>query len=56
MSGPKLVVTLLTLFIHLSVTSITLSNVNREYMTSVPYASAIQSLMYVIICTRLDFT
>jgi len=28
----------------------------REYMTHVPYASAVGSLMYVILCTRLDLS
>ena len=26
----------------------------REYMSKIPYASAIRSIMYAILCTRLD--
>ena len=26
----------------------------KEYMNTVPYASAVRSLMYVMLCTRLD--
>ena len=28
----------------------------REYMTHVPYASAVSSLMYVTVCTRPDLS
>jgi len=28
----------------------------REYMTHVPYASTFGSLMYVMMCTRLDLS
>jgi len=28
----------------------------REYMTRVPYASAVDSLMYTIVCTRSDLS
>jgi len=28
----------------------------REYMTRVPYASAVGSLMYVMVCTRPDLS
>ena len=28
----------------------------REYMTHVPYASAVGSLMYAIVCTRPDLS
>ena len=28
----------------------------REHMTSVPYASAVGSLMYAVVCTRHDIT
>ena len=28
----------------------------REYMTRVPYASAVDSLMYVMVCTRPDLS
>ena len=28
----------------------------REHMASVPYASAVGSLMYAMVCTRLDIT
>ena len=28
----------------------------REYMTRVPYASEVESLMYAMVCTRLDLS
>jgi len=28
----------------------------REYMTRVPYASAVDSLMYAMVCTRPDLS
>ena len=28
----------------------------REYMTHVPYASAVGGLMYAMVCTRLDLS
>ncbi|XP_038895880.1 secreted RxLR effector protein 161-like [Benincasa hispida] len=30
------------------------SEVEKEYMSRVPYASAVGSLMYAVVCTRLD--
>jgi len=47
MSGVKLVATPLTLSIHLSVSSTTLSEFDKECMTRVPYTNAVGSLMCV---------
>ena len=54
MTSAKLVCTPLTVSIHLSELNTTQSELEKEYMPRVPYASVIGSLMYVMVCTRLD--
>ena len=41
--------------IHLSVAFAPKSAKEKEYMSQVPYASAVGSLMYAMVCTRPDF-
>ena len=42
------------MFIRLSELNTTQLEIEKEYMSCVPYASVIGSLMYVMVCTRSD--
>ena len=52
MTSTKLVYTPLTTSIRLSELNTTQSKSKKEYMSCVPYASIIDSLMYAMVCTR----
>ncbi|KAJ4728619.1 Retrovirus-related Pol polyprotein from transposon TNT 1-94 [Melia azedarach] len=54
MSTTKLIDTLSTANAHLSVTFAPKSVEEKEYMSRVPYASTVGSLMYAMVCTRPD--
>ena len=54
MATTKPVCTLLTLSIHLSELNTTQLESEKEYMSCVPYASVVGSLMYAMVCTRPD--
>jgi len=41
---------------HMLVAFAPKSSEKKEYMARVPYASAVGSLMYVMVCTRPDFS
>ena len=44
----------LTTSIRLYELNTTQSKSEKEYMSRVPYASVVESLMYTMVCTRLD--
>ena len=54
MATTKPVFTLLTSSIHLSELNTTQLESEKEYMSCVPYASVVGSLMYAMVCTRPD--
>ena len=54
MTFTKLVSTPLTTSIQLNELNTTQSKAKREYMSHVPYTSVVGSLMYAMVCTRLD--
>ncbi|XP_052482980.1 secreted RxLR effector protein 161-like [Gossypium raimondii] len=54
MTDAKLDVQMTTLGFHLSLYDYLKTAEEKEYMSKVPYASTIESLMYVMLCTRLD--
>ena len=54
MTFSKPVCTPLTMSICLFELNTTQSESKKEYMSCVPYASVVGSLMYVMVCTKLD--
>ena len=54
MNEAKLVSTLLGSHFKLSKEQSPKTEEERDYMSKVPYASAIGSLMYAMVCTKLD--
>ena len=54
MTSAKQVCTPLITSIHLFELNTTQSEPKKEYMSCVSYASVVGSLMYVMVCTRLD--
>ena len=50
----NVVSSLLIASIHLSELNTTQSESKKKYMSSVPCGSVVGSLMYVMVCTRLD--
>ena len=54
MTITKSMCTPLTMSIHLFELNATQSESEKEYMSHVPYTHAIGSLMYALVCTRLD--
>jgi len=52
----KSVITPLTPHFKLKTTISPTTVVEPEYMTHVPYASAVGSLMYAMVCTKLDLS
>ena len=56
MQGLKPVSTLLVAHFKLSSALSPQTKEKREYMSHVPYANAVGSIMYVMVCTRLDIS
>ena len=56
MTSAKPICTPLTTSIHLIELNVTQLESEREYMSCVPYASVVGSLMYAMVCTRPDLT
>ena len=54
MESAKSIYTPLTTSICPSELNTTQSESEKEYMSRVPYASVVESLMYTMVCTRLD--
>ena len=56
MQGSKLVSTPFTSHFKLSSALLPQIKEEREYMSHVPYASVVWSIIYVMVCTRLDIS
>ena len=54
MEGAKAISTPMPLHIQLSSTGSPISEKDKAYMEKVPYAIAVGSLMYAMVCTRPD--
>lgn len=56
MSSAKPVIGPMAHHFKLSTSQAPIVEQDKEYMKIVPYASAVDSLMYLIVCTRLDLS
>ena len=56
MSQAKVIYSLLARHFKLTSKQCPTSEKEKEEMTKLPYASAVGSLMYAMVCTRLDIT